>query len=1203
MRNFKLGTVLIIFVLIISISPTTGATVPVQVDKATVSSISSKIDAKIQILDKNHDKIADSIKPNSLPNQYVIGFDKGYYQVVKSSLQALKVQNKIFMNAGAGVIFGNWQMLNQINKIPGVKIIEPNLKAHSYLAYSSSQIGTNPFFRNQGLTGAPSTSVAVLDTGIDGTNTAFGSRIIAWKDFIGASKDISGDEYSTPTDVNGHGSHVAGIVAGQPVQDNGHFFKVTEGVIPQTGRISLQTAIPNIVASSVVNVTLDWGLPGKDNPGSSIFLFIAQSSTPTTQTKLIKTDTSGFYSTTFTLPSGSYIASVGYSSSFSPINATGQKFNLKISLEKDTSIPTTSIQDYKGIAYTSNLVGLKVLDDSGNGTLSSVLAGVNWVLANHNTYNITVVNLSLGLGTVSVNLDTAINDLANAGVIPVVAAGNDGPNALGVGSPGSAALAITVGAVNPMNQITYYSSRGTSSFNSQVMKPDVLAPGGSAAIPGLADNSAYLPGLGEITSVQSNLHSSLGLSKNNLLDEQGTSMASPHIAGLAQDLIGYLINNGTYVKSLATVKLIKNAILATSFEVANIYGGAENLNGGLAASPTIDRTGKDYYEGWGAANAMAALQFLKNSLKVNSATSFKLSLLNPFQPKSYSATINLIGGTSYNFTVTVPSGADADLWVVNSAGNSNGEPQILASSTKTGSVNESLVFTPAQSGEYHVVVKLVNSANSVDNFALYVFDPTYTPIVDFIQPLNNHYYNSSSLQAIFSTPENLGQIYLDNVFLGSSGSPYQLPTLTEGGHNLTVWTSNPRTGKSAGNTSLFTIDITKPTLTGNLTNLNTDKNFIVTYSSTDNFAMANVSLYLGGTLAASSNTPSGSLTVNVASFPPGTYTMNLVAIDKAGNTKSITATLVLTHEIYFVPKPSDILEWRSSPQTITWEVYSNKPKSYSISIDGTNIINKVTWDGKPISFTHNFTKLGNFVLNLTVTTTTGITQKIFTALTIRDTLPPQISANLNPGIYDASNSYDLTFTYKEPFPSSVSVLKDSQTLVSISPWDGNLNFLPIKLSSSKIGITENYVIKITDSSGNTGTSLLPIEWRDLTKPLIENITNVLISNNELTYKFRVYDKFLANVNASFNDKLVFSNPTPKINDTYTINVKNLQPGSYTINIFADDLGGNLVQKLISFKLNKISSSANAGFLEIGVLPLIFSGLLIILIYNYHRRRN
>jgi subtilisin family serine protease len=149
-----------------------------------------------------------------------------------------------------------------------------------------------------------------------------------------------------------------------------------------------------------------------------------------------------------------------------------------------------------GVAKSAMLRGVRVLNCSGSGSTSGVIAGVDWVRNNHIAP--AVANMSLG-GGVSTALDTAVNNLHNAGVTIAVAAGNSNANACN-SSPARAANAVTVGSTTTTDARSSFSNFGTCL--------DLFAPGSSILSAWYTSNTA--------TATLS-----------------GTSMASPHVAGVA----------------------------------------------------------------------------------------------------------------------------------------------------------------------------------------------------------------------------------------------------------------------------------------------------------------------------------------------------------------------------------------------------------------------------------------------------------------------------------------------------------------------------------------------------------------------------------------------------------------------------------------------------------------------------------------------
>jgi subtilisin family serine protease len=147
-----------------------------------------------------------------------------------------------------------------------------------------------------------------------------------------------------------------------------------------------------------------------------------------------------------------------------------------------------------GVAKLARLHGVKVLNCAGIGTNSAIIAGIDWVAGNHASP--AVANMSLGGGQ-SDAVNTATNNLANAGVFVAVAAGNDDSDACDY-SPASAANATTVMASDQTDRKASFSNTGSCA--------DLYAPG-------VGVTSTYLLGGTDTLS--------------------GTSMASPHVAGVA----------------------------------------------------------------------------------------------------------------------------------------------------------------------------------------------------------------------------------------------------------------------------------------------------------------------------------------------------------------------------------------------------------------------------------------------------------------------------------------------------------------------------------------------------------------------------------------------------------------------------------------------------------------------------------------------
>jgi len=196
-----------------------------------------------------------------------------------------------------------------------------------------------------------------------------------------------------------------------------------------------------------------------------------------------------------------------------------------------------------GMAPDASLVSLKVLDAQGKGTISSVIAALDWVAANARAYNIRIVNLSVGAAvTQSYWIDPlalAARRLSERGILVVAAAGNLGQNADGemqyggILAPGNAPWVLTVGASSTEGTartqddiVADFSSLGPTRGD-YLAKPDLVAPGRgvlSLAVPG---STLYQASADYLVSgnVKTGYPAYLSLT--------GTSMAAPQVAGAA----------------------------------------------------------------------------------------------------------------------------------------------------------------------------------------------------------------------------------------------------------------------------------------------------------------------------------------------------------------------------------------------------------------------------------------------------------------------------------------------------------------------------------------------------------------------------------------------------------------------------------------------------------------------------------------------
>ncbi len=309
-----------------------------------------------------------------------------------------------------------------------------------------------------------------------------------------------------------------------------------------------------------------------------------------------------------------------------------------------THVAGTIASTTYGVAKNVTVTGIRVLDCAGSGSNADVIAGVDWVA--QNAVHPAVANMSLGGGS-STALDNAVQAAIDSGVTFAVAAGNSDSDAC-VGSPNRVGDALTVASST--------STDARSSFSSWGSCIDLFAPGSS------------------ITSTWNN-------GSTNTIS--GTSMASPHVAGVAAL---YLQDNPSASPAAVNAAVVGNAV---SGKISDLVGSPNLLLqsnfGGTTPPPPPPADG--------------VLEKGVSETNLSGATGSEVN---------YTMEIPA-GATELNFDLSGGTG-DADLYV--KFGSAPTTSSYDCRPYKNGNV-ENCNFASPSTGTYHVMVRAYSTYSGV----------------------------------------------------------------------------------------------------------------------------------------------------------------------------------------------------------------------------------------------------------------------------------------------------------------------------------------------------------------------------------------------------------------------------------------------------------------------------------------------------------
>jgi len=268
---------------------------------------------------------------------------------------------------------------------------------------------------------------------------------------------------------------------------------------------------------------------------------------------------------------------------------------------------------FMGIAPQAGIVNLRVLDKTGVGTVSSVIAAIQRAIKLASKYNIRVINLSLGQQVFESYkqdpLCQAVEAAWKAGLVVVVAAGNGGRDDSAatngyatIRSPGNDPYAITVGAMKTEGTVTRaddliasYSSKGPTLID-HFVKPDLVAPGNRTV--SLLNWTSYLSSTYPTNQISVAYYTKLPLpwSTPLYLRLSGTSMATPVVSGAAALLLDK--------EPSLTPDQVKARLMKTATKQFPLFSTAVDPATGISYTSQYDifTVGAGYLDVWAALN-------------------------------------------------------------------------------------------------------------------------------------------------------------------------------------------------------------------------------------------------------------------------------------------------------------------------------------------------------------------------------------------------------------------------------------------------------------------------------------------------------------------------------------------------------------------------------------------------------------------------